>query len=76
MGCHTSANTGLFISIDEKLGFINHTIVHIEIKDVRNKHMYLFYDHLGNTRVSFKDNNGDGIILLYKFNNKLETLYC
>ena len=62
MGCQTSAHTELFIFINEKLGFINHTVVHIEIKDVRNKYMYLFYDHLGNTRVLFKDKNADGII--------------
>ena len=62
MGSHTKAYIGTAVYKDGKLEFINHAERYIEKDGAGYKYVYRLTDHLGNTWVSLKDNNADGVI--------------
>ncbi|WP_083629445.1 DUF6443 domain-containing protein [Tenacibaculum agarivorans] len=53
---------GNYIYEDNKLQFFNHSEGYVKFENNKFEYVYQYKDHLGNIRLSYTDNNGDGVI--------------
>ncbi len=58
----TTNYAGNYIYVNDVLQFFNHPLGHVSVENGNYGYVYQYSDHLGNVRLSYADENRDGVI--------------